>query len=294
MRRILVVLALALFCSGSAPASPAQEFSARQSFLAQTAAFARASAEQSGCQLYYSLQPFDPSVLQSLGSPVAPSRRALFTNPNYLQLRNWDFPSKVTPWPERPSPEEIEKRRQELLAASSAGAASKGKSKNAPAPEELAWIAAPYSLEPFSARNWSELEKWFAKEGPKKIAGLCVSREQAGYVLAVGLVLQGSGDRSLESTSARIQYDQSTRAADTSVGPNSGTVTVGGTNRPAQELSGMGNSSRPGTHTCVYLFRTKEPGGARRETPDYYYCQSSDEVPRATISAMLKYLAKPK
>lgn len=229
-----------------------------------------------------------------LGSPVGPSSRSLFTNPSYVQLRNWDFPSKVTPWTERPSPEEIEKRRQELIAGSSTGAASKGKSKNASAPEELAWVATPYSLEPFSAKDWSELEKWFAKEGPKKISGLCVNPEQAGYVVAVGLLSEGSGDRSLETTSARIQYDQSTRAADTSVGPNSGTVTVGGVNRPAQELSGMGSSSRPGTHTCVYLFRAKEPGGARREAPDYYYCQSSDEVPRATISAMLKYLAKAK
>jgi hypothetical protein len=288
VRRIFFALAVAVFYRGCVPASPAQGLPARQSF------FAQASAKQSGCELYYSLQPFDPSVLQLLGSPVAPSGRTLFTNPSYVQLRNWDFPSKVTPWPERPSPEEIEKRRQELIAASSAAAGSKGKSKNASAPEEFAWIAAPYSLEPFSPKDWSELEKWFAKEGPKKIAGLCVNREQAGYVLAVGLVLDGSGDKSLESTSARIQYDQSTRSADTSVGPNSGTVTVGGTNRPAQELSGMGNSSRPGTHTCVYLFRTKEPGGARRETPDYYYCQSSDEVPRATITAMLKYLAKPK
>jgi hypothetical protein len=288
LRRTFFALLALIFCCSSVPASPAQGFPAAQPFLAQ------ATAKQSGCELFYTLQPFDPSILQLLGSPVGPSSRTLFTNPSLVQLRNWDFPSKVTPWPERPSPQEIEKRRQELIAASSAGTGSKGKSKNASAPEETAWVATPYGLEPFSAKDWSELEKWFAKEGPKKISGLCVNREQAGYVLAVGLVLDGSGDRSLETTSARIQYDQSTRAADTGVGPNSGTVTVGGANRPAQELSSMGNSSRPGTHTCVYLFRTKEPGGARRETPAYYYCQSSDEVPRATITAMLKYLAKSK
>jgi hypothetical protein len=288
LRPIFFALAVVVFCYGTVPANPAQGFPAARPFFAQS------SSKQSGCELFYILKPFDPSILQLLGSPVGPSSRSLFTNPSYVQLRNWDFPSKVTPWTERPSPEEIERRRQELAASSSAGAGSKGKSKNASAPEEPAWVAAPYSLELFSSKDWSELEKWFAKEGPKKVSGLCVNQEQAGYVLAVGLLSDGSGDRSLETTSARIQYDQSTRAADTSVGPNSGTVTVGGTNRPAQELSGMSSSSRPGTHTCVYLFRTREPGGARRETPDYYYCQSSDEVPRATITAMLKYLAKSK
>jgi hypothetical protein len=288
LRRIFITFAVLVFGYGCVPADSARGIPAAQPF------FAESSAQQSGCELFYTLKPFDPSILQLLGSPVGPSSRSLFTNPSYVQLRNGDFPSKVTPWTERPSPEEIERRRQELIAASSSGAGSKGKSKNASAPEELAWVATPYSLEPFSSKDWSELEKWFAKEGPKKISGLCVNQEQAGYVLAVGLLSDGSGDRSLESTSARIEYDQSTRAADTSVGPNSGTVTVGGVNRPAQELSGMGSSSRPGTHTCVYLFRTKEPGGARRETPEYYYCQSSDQVPRATITAMLKYLAKPK
>jgi hypothetical protein len=272
-------------------ASPAQGLPAKRSFFAQTPAFEEALATPSGCELYYTLQPFDSGVLQLLGTPVAPSSRTLFTNPGYIQLRNWDFPSKVTPFPDRPSPQEIEKRKQELIAASSAG--GKGKPKNASATEE--WIVAPYTLEPFSARDWSELEKWFAKEGPKKISGLCVNREQSGYVLAVGLILEGAAGGSSDSASARIQYDQSTRAADTAVGPNSGTVTVGGSSRPAQELSGMGgNSSRPGTHTCVYLFRTKEPGGARRETPEDYYCQSSDEVPRATITTMLKYMAKSK
>jgi hypothetical protein len=285
LRRIFITLAVVVLCYGSVPANLAHGF---QAFFAQS------SGKQSGCELFYSLKPFDLSILQLLGSPVGPSSRGVFTNPSYVQLRNWDFPSKITPWQERPSPEEIEKRRQELIAASIAGAGSKGKAKNASASEELAWVATPYVLEPFSTKDWSELEKWFAKEGPKKISGLCVKQEQAGFVLAVGLLSEGSGDRSLETTSARIHYDQSTRAADTGVGPNSGTVTVGGANRPAQELSGMGNSSRPGTHTCVYLFRTKEPGGARRETPDYYYCQSSDEVPRATITAMLKYLAKSK
>jgi hypothetical protein len=293
MRRIFFALVLAWTGSSCASASPAQGLLAKRSIFAPTSVFAEALATPSGCELYYTLQPFDWGVLQLLGTPVAPSSRTLFTNPGYIQLRNWDFPSKVTPWPDRPSPQEIEKRKQELIAASSAAAGNKGKPKNASATEE--WIAAPYTFEPFSAKDWSELEKWFAKEGPKKISGLCVNREQSGYVLAVGLILEGAAGGSSDSASARIQYDQSTRAADTAVGPNSGTVTVGGSSRPAQELSGMGgNSSRPGTHTCVYLFRTKEPGGARSETPEDYYCQSSDEVPRATITAMLKYLARSK
>jgi hypothetical protein len=284
VRQVFLPVTVAVFCALSFPVGLARAVSDRESL------FAQASPKQDACDAYYTLQPLDAAVLKLLGTPVFPASSSLFTNAAYLQLRDWDFPPKVTSWQERPKPEEIARRREELMAgAGSSG--GKDKSKNASLPAS-AWLSGPYGLEPFSSRDWNDLQKWFAKEAPKKLAGVCVDPKKAGYILAVGVITVGTGGASTDTASARIQYDQSVRPPDSSVGPNSATTTVGGTSRPAQELSGLSNASRPGAHTCVYLFRTNGEGGARLETPDDYYCRASDEVPRAAITAMLKYVSK--
>lgn len=237
--------------------------------------------------MFYALQPIDANVPKLLGTPAVPSNPNLLTSPEYIQQRDWDFPSKVTPWSERPKPEEIARRREEL-AGTSPGSES-AKSKNAALP---AWTLWTYGLEPFTARDWNDLQKWFAKEAPKKVAGLCVDPQKADHILAVGVILLGYSG-SLDSTSARIQYGQTVPQLDTTVGPNSATAPAVGSHRAPQELSGASDSSRPGTHTCIYLFRARGEGGARMETPDEYYCRSSDDAPRAAITAMLKHIAKP-
>src|SRR6476660_3817836 len=70
-----------------------------QAAPAQTFRFAQPSASAGGCEIYYSIQPVDPNLLKLLGTPAVPTNPSLLTSPEYIQLRNWDLPSKVTPWP---------------------------------------------------------------------------------------------------------------------------------------------------------------------------------------------------
>jgi hypothetical protein len=257
-----------------------------QTTLPAQSLFAQAS-KQSGCEIFYALQPIDANLLTLLGTPAIPTNPNLLTSSEYIQQRDWDFPSKVTPWSERPQPEEIAHRREELTGAG-AGSESAKANKNAAIPVWTLWT---YGLEPFSARDWNELQKWFAKEGPKKISGLCVDSQKADHILAVGVIVLGSPGP-VDSTSARIQYGQTVPPPDANTGMTAASPGVSA-HRAPQELSGVSDSARPGTHTCVYLFRTRSAGGPRMETPDDYYCRSSDDEPRAAVSAMLRQITKP-
>jgi len=238
------------------------------SFGSQTA------ASQDNCKASYVLKPLDAGVVTLLGESVVPAKQTIFIDPRVQQLQALDFPSKVTPWAGRPAPEEMARRRAALLASSS-GAGSAAMSR-------------PYVLRPVSTKDFADLEKWFVKEGPKRVQGLCVDPVNAGYVLAVGVIADGS-QPGPDNSMARTQYDQSvTRQADRSVGPNAATATPGGGDRPSDELSAMasGGSSSPGVHTCVYLYR------ARQAAPDYYYCNGGDNLPKSAVTTMLKFIAK--
>jgi hypothetical protein len=202
------------------------------------------AATPDGCNASYTLNPLDESVVTLLGDAVVPSKQSIFVDPRLQQLQALDFPSKVTAWADRPAPPDMTSRRAALLASSAGG-------KGAPA-----GTLQPYLQRPIPAKDFADLEKWFAKEAPKKVQGLCVDPANAGYVLAVGVITEGS-QAGPDNSMARSQYDQSiTRQADRSVGPNAATVTPGGGDRPSDELSALasGGPSLPGTHTCVYLF----------------------------------------
>jgi hypothetical protein len=279
MRRAFV-LAIAACNVALFPASHAQTASLAQSSFTQT------SGKQSGCEMFYGLQPIDANLLKLLGTPAVPTNPNLLTSPEYIQLRDWDFPSKVTPWSARPKPEEIARRREEL--AGTSPGSENAKAKNAAIP---AWTLWTYGLEPFPVKDWNDLQKWFGKEGPKKISGLCVDPQKADHILAVGVIVLGSSGP-VDSTSARIQYGQTVPPPDANVGMTAASPGVSA-HRAPQELSGVSDSSRSGTHTCIYLFKTQSAGGPRMETPDAYYCRSSDDEPRAAVSAMLKHIAKP-
>ena len=149
-------------------------------------------------------------------------------------------------------------------------------------------------LLPIPAKDWKELERWFAKEAPKKLPGMCVDRGKASYILAVGIIAESSTAGSPDNSIARGQYDQSlTHQSDRSVGPNAATVSPSGGDRPADALSRLdAGSSRPGTYTCTYWYRTNGLAGDHREAPDYYYCHSGDNLPRSVLTTMLKYLGK--
>ena len=242
---------------------------------------AAAAAPQDSCTASYALKPLDESVLALLGDGAVPSKQPIFADPRLQQLQALDFPSKVTAWSDRPAPAEMTSQRAALIASSSGGKGTPGGSPQ------------PYALRPLSSKDFADLEKWFAKEGPKKVQGLCVDPAHAGYVLAVGLIADGSQSGGSDSSLAHSQYDQSmTRQADRSVGPNAATVSPSAGDRPADELSRLSSTAGSGIHTCVYLYRTNGSGGTRRETPDYYYCNDGDNLPKSAITAVLKFVSK--
>jgi hypothetical protein len=235
-----------------------------------------AAAVENGCKSYLALRPLPRGVLDLLGT--VPSSQSPFVSPALRQLRDWNFPGKVTPWHGRPDAQQIQKARQDAM---------KEVSRGGPVP-----AAKPYQLQPAAAGDWSALEKWFAKDGPKKLPGMCVDQEKPGYVLAVGVISQPVGDTALANAAAREQYNQSVIPQDSSIGQNAATVTPGGENRPADQLAGLSGSDSSGGYTCAYLYRSAAPGGAPQPTPELYYCHSGSGMPKSVITTVLKYVAK--
>jgi hypothetical protein len=248
-------------------------------------AVSQTASAQDGCKARFAIQPFDIDVLRVLGPAAAPMNPNLLSSKAFVELRNWNFPSKVTSWTARPSAEELTRRREELTnPATDAGNQTKKASM------ALA-VSVPYKLQSVPPRDWNNLEKWFAKEVPKKITGACVDRDKATYVIAIGVISDGTTDSSLMNSSRRNEYGQSASAQqqDAAVGPNAGMAQVRAAN--SQEMNGMGGNggARSGTYTCSYFYRAQ--GGIREQTPAYYYCMSGEGVPRSAVSAMLKYIA---
>lgn len=234
------------------------------------------------CKSYYNLQPLDQNILKLLATQSVPPNQAAFAPAGYTQLRDWDFPSKVEAWQDRPSTEQLAKQWDDLT------------KKWSPAVQAGKPGFRPYGVQALSADDWKDLQKWFAKEGPKKISGACVDPEKANYALAVGIISDRAGNSAVDGVAARNEYQQysGVRQQDRSYGPNAATESPTAHVSSPQELAGMGsgNSSGPGTYTCVYLFHAN--GVTRQATPDYYYCKSSGEMPKSAVTTMLKFLAK--
>jgi hypothetical protein len=242
-----------------------------------------------GCEFHLALQPLDPAVVNLLATPIAPANRNPFADSSIKELQNWDLPSSVTAWQQRPSAQELARQWEELDKKWSTGAKDKSK-KDAPPSH-----SAPYAAHPLSARQWQDLEKWFAKNAPKKLSGACVDSAKATYVFAVGIISGGvaissSGDPN------RIQdytgYSSKPQSSD--LGPNAGRHAPSGA--PNDEFSAAGIGDDPAASTCVYLFRTNgKPlgdGGKRLETPDYFYCHQGSGIAQSTAGTMLKSLSK--
>jgi hypothetical protein len=194
-------------------------------------------AGHDGCSAHFTLAPLDQNVLKLVSAPIVPANEGLAGSSGFPQLRAWDFPSKVTPWRARPGPDELSRRRIELSQAA----------------RSVVLISNPYDLQTSPPHDWNELDERFRKEAPRKLPGACVDSNKARYLVVVGVILDGSADRSLGNSSARNEYKQSAmaRQQDSSVGANAATVPAVVQNN--QELSGMGSasdSSIPGAHTC--------------------------------------------
>jgi hypothetical protein len=250
----------------------------------------QAAAAQEGCEFYFALQPIEPAAVKLLATPLAPANRTLFTDNSIRQLQDWDLPPKVTAWHDRPSPAELARQWEELNKQWSAGSQSKDKSKST-APQGH---PAPYRGGPLPAKDWQDLEKWVAKNGPKKLSGLCVDPAKATYVLAVGIITGGAGSGATDYNRVGEYTDYASKPQADSLGPNAGTVAPFKT--PQDEFTGTELSSGKGGHTCVYLYRTNGKaigaGGTRQEAPEYYYCHAGGGISQSTVTTMLKYLSK--
>jgi hypothetical protein len=247
-----------------------------------------ANAQSPGCEFPIALQPLDPAVVNLLATPIAPANRTPFTDSSIRELQKWDLPSSVTAWKDRPSAQELARQWEELDKKWSAG---KDKSKK-DAPQSH---PAPYVARPLSAREWQDLEKWFAKNAPKKLSGACVDSAKATYVFAAGIISGGvtvssSGDPN------RIQdyTGYSGKAQSSDLGPGAGKKLPSGA--PSDEFSSAGIGDDPSASTCVYFFRTNgKPlgdGGKRLETPDFFYCHQGSGIAQSTAGTMLKSLSK--
>jgi hypothetical protein len=273
--------AIATLSTCCAPVGYAQDVAAQSSP-------SEAAAGQEGCEVYFTLQPIDPAALKLLATPLVPANRSVFADAGIRQLQDWDLPSKVIAWRDRPSPEDLARQWDELNKKWSAGAQNKSKS-NAPQGH-----AAPYNASSLPAKEWKDLEKWLGKNAPKKLSGLCVDSVKATYVLAVGIISGGAGPAPSDSNRVGEYADYASKPRPTGLGPNAGTVAP--YKAPHDEFTGAGTSDGIGGNTCVYLYRTNGKamgaGGARQEAPEFYYCHAGGGISQSAVTTMLKYLSK--
>jgi hypothetical protein len=248
------------------------------------------AGDAKGCEVYFTIQPIDPAALKLLATPMVPVNRSVFAETSIKQLQEWDLPSKVTAWHERPSPEELARQWDELVKKFSAGSQSKDKSKN----DVPRGYAAPYNASPLPPKEWRDIEKWFAKNAPKKLSGACVDPAKATYVLAVGIIGGGAGVSSNGANNPDAYNDYASKPQPDSLGPNTGTVAPYKTPHNELEIAGMQNGVSG--NTCVYVYRTSGKGigegGMRQEAPDFYYCHAGSGISQSTVTTMLKYLTK--
>jgi len=248
------------------------------------------AAGQKGCEAYFTLQPIEPAAVKHLATPIVPANRTVFTNASIRQLQDWDLPSKVMAWRDRPSPEDLARQWDELSKKWSAGTQNKDKAKDN-APEGR---ASPYGARSLPAKEWQDLEKWIEKNAPKKVSGLCVDPGKATYILAVGSIVGGASASPNGANRVGDYSDYASKPQADSLGPNAGMVAPHRT--PSDEFSGAGTSNGLAGSTCVYLYRTNGKamgtGGAREEVPEYYYCHEGGGISQSTVTAMLKYLSK--
>jgi hypothetical protein len=278
------------FCSAIAVAGLLCAPAGRAQNVAAPSSPSEAAAGQEGCEAYFALQAIEPAAVKMLATPILPANRTVFTDASIKQLQDWDLPSKVTAWRDRPSAEELARQWDELNKKWSAGTQNKDKSKSGATEGH----AAPYSARALPAKEWQDLEKWFGKTAPKKVSGVCVDGGKATYVMAIGIVA-GGADASPSAANRVGDYtDYASKPRPDSLGPNAGTVASHQT--PNDEFTGSGTSNGAAGNTCVYLYRTNDKalgaGGTRHAVPEYYYCHAGGGISQSTVSAMLKYLSK--
>jgi hypothetical protein len=251
-------------------------------------ASAQDSAKAGACEVSFALAQLDPGVMKLLSTPAVPPVTTSFTAVSMRPIKQWDLPSKVTAWQERPSTADLNQRWDELGRGWYGG----GKDKTSGVP---ASAHRPYQALAAPQKDWNELRQWMAKDGPKQLAGTCVEEKEARYLMVVGAIRDASGAVAGNAT-RDLDYAQYAGAPrQESMGPNAATVSPTGHQSVHDEMSSHDAVNDPSVYACVFLYRTAGASGgeagARGAAPAYYYCHAASSL-KSSVTTMLKYLAK--
>lgn len=252
-------------------------------------AHGQAVAGAAGCRAYAALAPADESVIRLLATPAVPPPTLVFAAQSARQLTEWDLPTKVAEWKDRPSSPELARKWEELN-RSWYGAKPGDTTKSVPPA-----VYRPYELLRIGQRDWNDLEKWMAKETSKHGAGLCYDEERATYVFVAGAVRDPVAASSGGQTRTLMYAHNAGQAQPEGIGPGGHSATSTGHSAIGDEFDASSGSNDPSVYSCVYLYRTAGAAqGAkamRQATPELYYCHAASGL-RSSLSTMLKYLTK--
>jgi len=240
-----------------------------------TAAQAQEAAK-AGCEVPIAVAPIDRDVMNLLSTPAIPSFQTTFTAAAMRPIKQWDLPSKVTAWRERPSAAELTHKWDDLGKTWYKG----GVPRNA---------YRPYAALTMPTKEWDELRQWVAKDGPKQLSGACLAEKDARYVMVAGEIRDVSAGGGGNATRDTQYSEYAGTPRQDNVGANAGTVSPTAHQSTYDEMAGHGASGDPNVYACVFLYRTEN--GARAATPAYYYCHAASSV-RSSAGTMVKFLAK--
>jgi len=250
---------------------------------------AQGQTHRGACRAYIALAPADANVIRLLATPAVPPPTLIFAAQSARELTEWDLPSKVRAWKERPSNGQLAVKWEELNR--SWYGVKPGDTKKSVPPADYE----PYQLLQISARDWKELEKWMEKETAKHGAGLCYDEQRATYLFVAGavrnpVVSSGGGQ------TRTLQYAHNAgQAQPEGIGPGGHSATSTGHNAVGDEFDASSGASDPSVYSCVYLYRTagtaQGTSAGRQAVPELYYCHEASEL-RSSLGTMLKYVAK--
>jgi len=235
-----------------------------------------------GCKAHIGLAQADAGVMNLLSTPAVPPSSSVFAAQGAREVTEWDLPSKVTAWKERPSAADLALLWEELNRRWY-GARPGETTKIVPAA-----VHRPYQLLRIAPADWTELEKWMTKETAKHASGLCFDEQKATYVFVSGAIRDPAG--SATSQGRTLQYTQNAGLAQPEgYGPGGHSATSTGHNAIGDEFDAAGGANDPSVYACVFLFRAR--GAARQAVPEYYYCHAASSL-KSSLSTILKFIMK--
>ena len=247
--------------------------------LALPVAHAQEPVKAGACEVPIALEPVDRETVKLLSTPAVPQFQTTFTAASMRPIKQWDLPSRVTAWPERPSPAEMTRKWDDL-----------GKSwyKGGIPPDAYR----PYAALAVNAKEWEEIRQWMMKDGTKQLAGMCLAdsgTKDARYVMVAGGIRDMSLGGAVNATRDAQYSEYAGTPRQDNIGANAGTVSPTAHQSSYDEMAAHGASSDPNVYACVFLYRAE--GGARAAVPAFYYCHAANTV-KSSVGTMLKFLGK--